>query len=103
MQPSTSGIEDATHPESVPVRPHSTSDRPRPDPTEGRLFRPAVRLPAGRSEHNRSLRQRGQRRLNDLIDAAERDNLYGTVGIELTFERGRIVLVRFTANHTDRP
>jgi len=97
MQPSTSGIEDATYPESVPLGHQSC--RPRPVP----LFRPAARLPAGRSEHNRSLRQRGRRRLDDLIDAAERDNLYGTVGVELTFERGRITLVRFTVNHTDRP
>jgi len=58
--------------------------------------------PAEPPERHQVLRQRGERRLKSLTDRAEEDSFYGTVSVELTFQQGRITLVRHTVIGTDR-
>lgn len=61
-----------------------------------------VRMPVGRSLHNRHLEARAVQRLTELTREAERANLFGTVAVEVVFERGRIVRVRRRSDGTDK-
>jgi len=54
------------------------------------------------SERHSILRRRGAKLLKSLTDQAEQNSLYGTVSVELTFQRGQIILVRHGTNGTER-
>lgn len=41
-------------------------------------------------------------RLDELFEQAEGDKIYGTVGIEVSFERGTATTVRRILNGTDK-
>lgn len=57
---------------------------------------------AARSNHNVAMLRRAYERLGELIGQAEDGNLYGTVGIEVQFEAGRITTVRRRIDGTDK-
>ena len=62
-----------------------------------------IQLPKhGRSEVNRQLCHTAHRRLQALIEEAEKANLYGLVSIEVGFENGRITTVRRRIDGTDK-
>lgn len=54
------------------------------------------------SATNTELRHQAHRQLDRLADLMEAEEGHGSVGVELTFERGRIVMVRRTVNGTER-
>ena len=49
------------------------------------------------------MRSKSHQRLNALTDRAEADSFYGVVGVEVTFEAGRITTVRHRIEGTDKP
>lgn len=53
-------------------------------------------------QNNKRLRQTAHERLDALIDDAEREQLYGQVNLEITFQSGEIKLVRRHKDGTDK-
>lgn len=52
-------------------------------------------------QSNDVLRERAHRRLDEIVDDAERRREFGEFGIEIQFENGRIKLIRRTFRGTD--
>lgn len=61
------------------------------------------KLPTTSSEGNAALLQLAHDRLDQIHADMESRQEFGTVGIELTYDRGQISMVRRTLNGTDRP
>ena len=62
-----------------------------------------IQLPMrGRSEVNRQLCHTAHKRLDALVEEAEKGGLYGLVSIEVGFEHGRITTVRRRIDGTDK-
>jgi len=57
---------------------------------------------SGRSEHNAAMLATAHRRLRALTDAAESDNLFGSVAVEIVFRGGRIEHVRRKLEGSDK-
>ena len=68
-------------------------------PTDGRSKKSPK---PGRSEQNKAVRIKAHERLDQMCEMAEANQTYGTVGVQVTFERGEATLVRRTIDGTDR-
>lgn len=73
------------------------------DPNPSVLTTPAPVIQNDRTDGNGCNLRMAVERLVQLFNQAETECLYGTVGVEITFERGRANIVRRILNGTDKP
>jgi hypothetical protein len=55
------------------------------------------------SNGNSALRQAAHVRLDQLFEWAEREKMYGVLGLEVSFEHGQGTVLRRVLNGTDKP